>query len=284
MKLPEDLLPTLGQDGAMLVLFMVLFVIAKLIKNQLTPYDLQQELTGKNNVAVAAAMAGYYLAFAIIFCGAYLGPSAGLVPDLLAVTGYTLLGLLLLNLARTINDRLILHRFSLTRAIRDEHNVAAGTLLGCNYIASALVVAGAIHGEGGDVLTALVFFALGQLALVGFSLVYELLTPYSIHVQLAEGNLGAAFGFGGSLIAIGLLIMGGVSGDFVGWVHNLSWLGIELVAIFVYLILVRLFFDKVLLFKADLNAEIARDKNTGAGLLEMASALGFSTLLLFMVG
>lgn len=284
MTIPENLLLLLLKGTSMLVLFMVMFAIAKLIKNRLTPYDIHEQLSEKNNAALGASLAGYYIGFAILFCGAYLGPSFGFWEDLLVVTGYTLLGLLLLNVAREINDRLILHRMAVTDAISEKQNVAAGTLLGCNYIASALVVAGAIHGEGGGITTALAFFGMGQLALVLFTLLYEQLTPYSIHDEIEQGNLAAALGFGGTLVAIGILIMGAVSGDFVSWGYNLSVLAVELAAIFLYLILVRVFFDKVLIYRCDLNREIAEDRNIGAGLLELASALGFSTLLFFMVG
>lgn len=277
-------LAAVAKDAAMLALFIVLFLIAKVVKRALTPYDIDKELTGDDNVAQAVALAGYYIGFTIIFCGAYLGPTYGWWQDLLLVAGYTLLGLVLLNVSRKINGRFLLHRMSVVAEIRDQHNPAAGAVLAGNFVASGLIVAGAIHGEGGGPLTALVFYALGQAALVVFGLFYEWLTPYAIQEEVDRGNLAAGLGFGGSLVAIGLVIMAGVGGDFVGWGYNLGVLAINIVGVFVYLFLVRLFFDRVLLTGADLNREIATDRNVGAGVLELALAVSFAAVLFFLIG
>lgn len=273
-----------AQDASMLALFIGLFLVAKYLKRALTPYDIEHELTRDDNAAQATALAGYYIGFSVIFCGAYLGPSQGWLLDLLLVGGYTLLGLVLLNVSRKLNGRYLLHRMSVVKEIRDEHNPAAGVVLAGNFIASALIVAGAIHGEGGGLITALVFYALGQLVLLGFGWYYEWLTPYDIQEEVDRGNLAAGFGFGGSLVAIGLIIMAGVGGDFIGWGYNLAVLAVHIVGVFIYLLLVRLFFDKVILARGDLNHEIANDANTGAGVLELALAISFATVLFFLIG
>lgn len=272
------------RNGSMLALFILLFLVAKMLKQWLTPYSIQQELTGDDNLAQAASMAGYYGGFAILFIGAYLGPGVNWWQDLLVVAGYTLMGLLLLNLSRGLNDRFILHGLSLVHALRDQHNTAAGVILGANYLASALIVAGAIHGEGGGPVTALVFYALAQLALTVFGWVYEKLTPYVIQTEIEQDNLAAGLGFGGNLIALGLVITAAINGDFVSWGHNLGVLALSILGVFIYLLLVRLFFDKVVISQGDLNEEIAKDKNTGAGLLEATMAISFATILFFMIG
>lgn len=272
------------QDASMLALYIVLFLVAKYLKRALTPYDIDKELTHDDNVAQALALAGYYSGFTIIFCGAFLGPSFGWWQDLLLVAGYTLLGMLLLNISRKLNGRFLLHRMSVVREIRDEHNTAAGAVLAGNFIASGLIVAGAIHGEGGGIVTALVFYALGQLALLAFGWFYEWLTPYNLQQEVDRGNLAAGLGYGGSLVAIGVVIMAGVGGDFESWAYNLSVLAIHILGVFVYLFCVRLFFDKVLMRGSDLNHEIATDANVGAGVLELALAVGFATVLFFLIG
>lgn len=277
-------LQLLLRGASMLLLFVLLFVVAKYLKRLLTPYNIEQELTGEDNLAQATSLAGYYIGFTILFCGAYLGPSQGWLTDLAVVSGYTLLGLLLLNISRHLNDRFILHAFSVAAAIRDQHNQAAGVIQGANYIASALVVAGAIHGEGGGVATALVFYAIGQAALLLFSQLYERLTPYRIQNEIEKNNLAAGLGFGGSMVALSIVIMASVNGDFVSWTYNLSWVAINILGVFLYLIVVRVFFDKVVISRDDLNKEIAHDRNVGAGLLEFAMAVSFASVLYFMIG
>lgn len=272
------------RGASMLALYIVLFLVAKYLKRLLTPYCIDRELTSSDNVAQATSLAGYYAGFTAIFCGAYLGPSTGLWMDLLLVGGYSLMGMVLLNLSRVLNDRFILHTFSVAGAIKENHNKAAGAIQGANYIGSALVVAGAIHGEGGGIVSALVFYAIGQVALLIFSRLYEWMTPYVIQQEIENDNLAAGLGFGGTFVAIGLIIMGSVKGDFVSWTDNLSWLGVNLLGVFIYLIVVRFFFDKVVISRDDLNKEIAEDRNTGAGLLEFAVAVSFATVLYFMIG
>jgi hypothetical protein len=74
-----------------------------------------------------------------------------------------------------------------------------------------------------------------------------------------------------------------VSGDFVGWVEDLQFLGLNVLLVFVYLVGVRLFFDKVVIPRHDLNLEITRDRNVGAGLLEGAVSIGFAAVLFFVL-
>lgn len=284
----DDLVSWLSLDVArgasMLALYILLFLVAKYVKWLVTPYDINQELTQDDNAAEALSQAGYYIGFTIVFCGAYLGPSFGWWQDLLLVGGYTLLGLLLLNLSRKINGRFLLYGMSVVKHLRDNHNPAAGVVMGGNYIAAALVVAGAINGEGGGLVTTLVFYVLGQLALLVFGRFYDWLTPYRIQDEIEKGNLAAGIGFAGSLIAIGVVVMAGTAGNFVSWAYNLGWLAVDICGVFVYLFLVRAFFDKVVLPGADLNAEIARDANVGAGVLEMSFAISFAVVLFFLMG
>lgn len=271
------------QGGAMLALFLLIFLAARWAKYASAGYDVHSELVDQDNVAVATTLAGYYLAVTLVFAGAYLGPSRGLLTDLTVVGGYTLLGIVLVNIARIINDKFLLHRFCVRTELLENRNLGVGVVLLGNYLAAGLVVAGAVHGEGGGPVTAIVFFLVGQLALVLFTWIYDLITPYSLHDELAAGNVAAGIGFSGALIAIGMIVMNAVSGDFVSWMSNGTDLAIQISVILIYLPLVRLFFDKVMLPGADLNREILEDRNIGAGILEFASAVGFSAVLIMVV-
>lgn len=274
---------SLGQGAAMIGLFIVVFLVAKWLKEVATDYDIKEQLIQHDNPAVAITIAGYYLGVVLVFAGAYLGPSRGVLWDLITVGGYSLLGIFLLNIARFINDRLILRHFSVRKELLEDRNPGAGIVLFASYVASGLVVAGAVYGEGGGLLTTLVFFALGQLALLLFTGLYDLTIPYSLHAELEADNVAAGIGFGGALIAIGMIVMNAVSGNFISWTDSLQSLGLQVLAIFIYLLLVRLFFDKVLLPGNELNREIATDRNLGAGILEFAVSVGFSAILVLVV-
>ena len=63
-----------------------------------------------------------------------------------------------------VNDKIILHNFKNVKELVDDKNVGAGAVQAGSYIASGLIIAGSIHGEGGGLLTAIAFFVLGQVA------------------------------------------------------------------------------------------------------------------------
>jgi uncharacterized membrane protein YjfL (UPF0719 family) len=281
--LSSDLLWTVVEPLSLLLLFFVLFVLGKWVDNRVTSHEVDRELTRRDNPALAISTAGYYLGIAIIFIGATLGPSYGLEMDLLLVGGYTTGGIGLLLLSRTINDKLILRGFSTQRELIEDRNPGTGVVLFGSYVASALIVAGSIHGQGGGPHTALAFYALGQVALIVFTWIYNLLTPYSLLDEIEADNFAAGIGFAGALIAIGIIIMRAVSGDFDSWAVNLQSLGLNILIVFVYLIGLRVFFDKIVIPEDDLNFEIVRDRNVGAGLLEFTVSVGFAAVLFFVL-
>jgi uncharacterized membrane protein YjfL (UPF0719 family) len=281
--LSSDLLWTVVEPLSLLLLFFVLFVVGKWIDNRVASHEVDRELTRRDNPALAISTAGYYLGIAIIFIGATLGPSYGLEMDLLLVGGYTTGGIGLLLLSRFINDKLILRGFSTQRELIEDRNPGTGVVLFGSYVASALIVAGSIHGQGGGPHTALAFYALGQVALVAFTWIYNLLTPYSLLDEIERDNFAAGIGFAGALIAIGIIIMRAVSGDFAGWAVNLQSLGLNILIVFIYLVGLRVFFDKIVIPEDDLNFEIVRDQNVGAGLLEFTVSVGFAAVLFFVL-
>jgi uncharacterized membrane protein YjfL (UPF0719 family) len=276
-------LQAVKNPAAFLLLFCVVFVLGKWVNDTLSGHSVDKQLTEKDNPALAISTAGYYIGIIVIYIGALIGPSTTLLYDLLLVGGYGLGGILMLLLSRVINDRLILRGFSAERELIEDRNPGAGAVLFGSYVASALIVAGSIQGQGGGPHTALVFYVLGQAALVVFTGLYDWVAPYSLLEQIEQDNVAAGVGFGGALIAIGIIIMRAVSGDFVSWAADLQYLGWNVLLVFVYLVGVRFFFDRILIPESDLNVEIARDRNVGAGLLEGLVSIGFASVLFFVL-
>lgn len=278
---------TLGNQflhsGSLVLLFMVIMLLSKMVNDWLTPFSVDDELTQKDNVAFAVSIGGYFVATTIVYVGALLGPSKGMFQDLIAVGGYSILGIILLNLSRYINDKCILYKFSNVKEIITDQNVGTGAVQFGSYVASGLIVAGAINGEGGGIVTAVAFFLLGQLALVLFTRFYNVITPFDIHEEIEKDNVAAGVAFGGALIALGVILMKGASGDFISWQHNLKTFGLDALLIFILLPIVRIFFDKIIIPKSDLNHEIKNDKNLGAGILEALVMISFAVILYFVM-
>lgn len=276
----ESLLPltTLTSTAAFVVLYLLLFVTAKWLKDVLTPYSLNDELSQKDNLAIAVTMAGYYLGTLLIFVATLKGPSQGLQTDLFTVGGYALAGLLCLNFSRWFNDKLILRKFCDVQQLTQEHNIGVAMVHFAGYVATGCVAAGALSGQGGW-LTFVVFFVLGQMALLLFSLLYNLLSAYDIHEALEQHNHAAGLAFAGHLVALGIIVMNSSAGDFRDWETDLTSFALSSLAAFILLPVLSRVMDKLIIAKQSLGQQIQEQQNMSAGLLEAVMAISFAIVI-----
>jgi uncharacterized membrane protein YjfL (UPF0719 family) len=283
----------LGIDSAALVLALshvvlglIVLVVAKLLKGVLSPYKTDEELTAKDNPAFGLVVAGYYLAVIAIYIGAVrpapvdLGTTAAL-EALAANFVWALAGIVALAISRAVMSVALIRGAHCSNEVRDR-NMAAGAVECCVYIASGLVLAGALREPGGTAVTALVFFVLSQLALLLFGRLYQMLAGYPISREICGGNLAAGTAFGLTLVALALLMLKATSGDFIDWGTNLSFFAFDAVVGFVMLMVLRWVTDLALMPNARIADEIVRDRNVNAGLLEGAVALSVGSLILFV--
>ncbi len=270
-------------------------VIGKLIQDLLTPYKINRQLRTKDNVALGLSITGYYLGIVIVFLGAVyqdfsnpiitdgLGFTTDYWQDVLEVFLTSLAGIAALNLARIAVDRLVLHRFSTERKIIDDQNTGTGAVEAGVYIAAALVIAGSVSGEGGGPETSLAFAALGLLVLVLYTLFYELTTSFNIHEQIEGNNTAVGVALAGNLVAIGIVVLKAVFGDFVGWEEALA--GFITFAAFGFglLLAMRLVVDLIMFPRVKVADELAIDRNLGVALIEGSVVVSASMILFFAV-
>ena len=263
-----------------IIFILVVFFKTETLLSQNNLFNVNNiELVKKDNLAVAITMSGYYLASLSIFIGALLGPTNGFAIDLVLVGGYSILGLVLLNLSRYINDKVILRKFCNIEQLTQNNNLAVAAVQFGTYLATGLVIAGAVTGTGGGVHTAIVFFTLGQISLLAFSFIYNAITPYCIHEELGKKNLAVGIALSGGLIAVGIIILNAISIDFISWKESLTDFLIVNIVAFVFLPLIRFIMDRVTVPGDKLSCEIIEDKNIGAGFLEATVAISFAVIL-----
>lgn len=268
---------------SLLLLYLVVFWLSKWTANKVTPYNINTEISEKHNRAVALSLSGYLIAVTIIFCSVLIGPSRGIVDDLRLVGIYAVIGIVLLNIARVVNDKLILYKFHNKAELVDDQNEGTGAVIAGSFIASGLIVAGAVHGEGGGMGTTLAFFVIGQLGLILFSKVYNLITPYDIHDEIEKNNIAAGVAFGGTLVALGIILMNATLGNFVSWSESLSYFAFVLLGALIVLPLFRCIMDKCLIPHYDLNHEIHNNQNISAGILEFVMTVCFASIVFFVI-
>ena len=272
----------------------VVLVIGKLIQDFLTPYKINDQLRTKDNVALGLSITGYYLGIVIVFVGAVYQDFAPIVADGLGfTTDYwqdvlevfltSLAGIVVLNLARIAVDRLVLYRFSTERKIIDDQNAGAGAVEAGVYIATSLVIAGSVSGEGGGPETSLAFAALGLLVLVLYTLFYEFTTSFDIHDQIDGNNTAVGVALASNLVAIGIVVLKAVFGDFVNWEEALAGFITFAALGFGLLLAMRLVVDLVMFPRVKVADELAIDRNLGVALIEGGVVVSASLILFFAV-
>ncbi|KAA3616010.1 MAG: DUF350 domain-containing protein [Calditrichaeota bacterium] len=247
-------------------------------------FDLHHELLKNDNFSLSLAVVGYYSGLIFALGGVLDGPSIGWIDDVFDILFYGFFAIILLNLAGIINEKLILSKFSIEDEIIRDQNAGAGAIAGGNYLASGLVVAGAIQGEG-DLMTGIVFWLIGQAVLILVSRIYDLITPFDIHEQIEKDNVAVGVSFAGVLIAFGNIIRISIEGDFISWQQNLSEFAGFIVFGLVLLPVVRFITDKLLLPGEKLTDELVNQEkpNVGAGTIEAFSYIAASLLLGWVV-
>lgn len=300
----------LGAGILYLLASFILFFIGKIFyKAMHRRIEVDVELVKKDNVAFAIAMGGYYLGLIMAIGGALSGPNNWMLEEpvsllanigillmhLLNLAVYGLLAILLMNLSILINDKLILYKFNNEDEIIRDQNAGTGSIEFASYLATGLIVLGAVSGEGGErvsdlmigrfelggVISTLVFWGLAQVVMVIAGLVYNWMTPYDVHEHIEKDNVPAGVGFAGILLAIGNLTRIACSGDFIAWDENLFRFGYIVIFGLVLMPFIRIAADKILLPGAKLTDEIVNQEkpNLGAAFIEAFSYIGVSFLI-----
>ena len=112
---------------------------------------------------------------------------AGFLAEMGPVILYGVVGMVMLFIAGVINDKVVLRHFSNHKEIVDNQNSAVAVIMAATYIGSGLIVAGGIRGSL-DMVSALLSFAIGQVAFVAFGLLYQLLTKYDDEEEISKNK------------------------------------------------------------------------------------------------
>ena len=264
-----------------LAVVLALLVVGKWVYDALhRSFALRTELIEKDNLAVALAVAGYYLGLVIVLSGVVSGPASfSLLDDVIGLAIFGLLGIVLLNVSAWLNDKVVFSKFAIEREIVEDRNVGVGILEGANYVAVGLITAGAMSGEGG-LASGLAFWIAGLVALIVAGILYDRITSYDLHDEIEKNNIAVATAFAGVSIGFGNVIRLAGEGDFVSWNESLTGFGYYTLVGLVLLPFIRLFADKVLLPGARLSDELVQEQpNLGAGVIEGVSYLAASMLI-----
>ena len=278
------------------VMGVALLAIGRLAQDVVTPYKIQVQLRDHDNVALALSITGYYAGIVIVFLGALqqpatligdetfnLGFTTEYWQDVLRVGLYSLVGIVVLNIARIVVDKLVLYKFSTEKEIIEDQNAGTGAVEFAVYIGVGLIIAASISGEGGGPETSLAFLGMGLVVLILYTLFYGLTTSFDVHDEIERDNVPVGVSLGANLIAISIVVFKAVSGDFVGWADGITGFLTYAVFGFILLYAVRFAVDMVLFPKVKVADELVIDRNLGVAFIEGTSVISVSLILFFAI-
>jgi uncharacterized membrane protein YjfL (UPF0719 family) len=288
--LQNEIIITIAEAVSYVVGAFVLFFIGKLVYDLIhKKINVKSELVEKDNFAFSIAHTGYLIGLLFAVGSSIVGPSNGILNDFIDMGIYGGISIILLNLSIIICDKVILRRFSVYKEIIEDRNEGTGVVEAAVAISSGLIIFGAVSGESDGVLhgilTAVVFWAVGQVALIVTSIIYNVTLSYNVFAEIEKDNVAVGVAFAGILIAIANLVRFAVSGDFVGWGESFTNVGVDLGIGLLLLPVIRFLTDRVLLPGRKITDELVNQEkpNVGVALIEAFAYIGGSVLITWCV-
>jgi uncharacterized membrane protein YjfL (UPF0719 family) len=260
----------------------LLLVIAKSLYLKLyRRVDLNTELFGNNNTALAVSLCGYLLAICIALGGAISGPESGILSDLVQIAIYGAITIIVMLVAGYLCEKVLLPGFDNTKEIVVDKNLGTASVEFGVHIANALVLLSIIQSQG-TWYSALIFWGLAQVVFIVAAKIYEILTPYSIHDELERDNTAVGVALAGVFIGLGNIVSISVNGNFIGWKEDLTTFFLNILFGFLVLFVVKQLTVLVLASGNSLHEKQVSDTpNVGAGLLEALGYVGGSLLIVW---
>lgn len=260
--------------GFVILAVIVLLIVARGVYRVILGESMTTALIERDNKAAAIALGGFLLGVIQVIIPVLSGPSHTFWSDVTSVAAYGIGGIVAMSLTALVFE----HYSKLTGVpLHDQicaGNVAAGICAAGVYFAASEIVAGVLSGDGGSFGPTIVFWLAGTVALVVLTHLFRQLTAYNDAHLLTEGNVAAACGYAGLVIAIGMMVGYAVSGTFTGYTSAFRQFGLMLLLVLVLypvrqIIVQMLFLGGGFSFRnGRLDHEIAEDRNVGAGVLE----------------
>lgn len=272
-------------SGVFLLVCLFLFFVAQLSFKLLNrSFNVNEELTEKDNLSFYLGYTGYFAGFLMIIGGVMKSEGNG---DFYSEVIYSLIyggiGILVLNLTSLILDKIIHPNIRLWDEVTNHQKVSIGILKGAHYLATGAIISGVLLTEVDKPLEVFVFliFAL-MVGSIGF-LYYNLITPFSIREEIYKGNSAVAISTSGAQIAFAILICSGFQIVHTNWQESLVTIGIDVLAGFILIPIIRLVVDKLFLPNRKLTDELINQEipNIGAGIFEAFSYIAGALLFVW---
>ena len=119
--------------------------------------------------------------------------------------------------------------------------------------------------------------------MVLYALFYELTTSFNVHDEINSNNTAVGVALTGNLIAIGIVVLKSVVGDFLNWGDSLVEFATFAILGFAIILVMRLVVDLIVFPRVKVADELALDRNLGVAFIESAIVISSSLILFFSI-
>lgn len=244
-------------------LTLVFLFIAKKIADGLTRFDDDRAIQQEGNMAVALRRFGLFLGLGVAMTGVMGGGLSRLDMTVFILDGG--IAIVLFFCAHYVNDYLIVPGISNNDLVK-EGNVPTGLVEAGSFLATGILLSGAFAGEEGPLLSAVIFFLLGQSFLVLAVKVHQKVYRFNVTACLQERNISAGVTVAGLLVSYSLILRATIAGSFTGWAESLGYFFASALTGIVGLLICERLAGFIFLAKIRITDEISRS-NTAAAIL-----------------
>jgi uncharacterized membrane protein YjfL (UPF0719 family) len=208
------------ETGGIYFLYTLIYIgfalVLKLVLNfRASAYYQADDLIADGNLAVGLRRSGAQLGLAIAMLGVMGGSGTeSLVEDLTHTAIYGLIATLFIISSLIITDKLVLPGIKTMQALKD-NNAAVGFVEFGMLVATGIIAYSSILGEGGGLLSSLIYFLVGQITLVILTLAYEHLAhrQFKIIAAIGDNQMASGIYVAGKLIAYALILKSAIAGN-----------------------------------------------------------------------
>lgn len=218
-------------------------------------YDAEAEIS-RGLTSLALRRAGLQLGLGIAMLGVLSGKShPDFTTDVIDTLSYGLLALFFILSSQFMTDKVILAKMDNNLEIK-KGNEAVGIVEFSVAILTGTIAYASIYGDGGDWISSIIYFILGQATAALLVFAFEKITYKNNLIQgIANGELASAHYLAGKIIAFALILLSVIKGNggTADIVTELISFSVTTVFAIVFLYVMELLIDWLILTKVDVD-------------------------------
>lgn len=246
-------------------------------------YSYKREAVVNDNPAISIRLGCLLIAAIVAFFGVVHPSAISWQEDVSIIIKYSLLIMAALFVSQAVNNKLILYDFENDNEVIGEKNIAVAMVEGSTYLATALILSGALSGWNGGFWVSVIWFVTGQFLLVGLALLFRAVyrgTGQAIDTH----NHACALALAGFLLSSGVVLRSALSGSFTDWTTELTQVIVYMLMWVIYMTVIHLAVNYIAFWGHPLHVEIMTDGNAGAGFIHFGVSLAASIVYVMFLG